>query len=100
MHRGKVISRFDTAYISGNITFKVSEAGNNRARNEKQRNVHAFIVSDAAPVGADEVICDYYVKSLRRVSYNPFNSKTFMVDSQPIESAKSCCLFQGNCYVK
>lgn len=100
MYRGKVVSRFDTAYIGGIVNFKVSDAGNSRARAEKQRNVHAYIVSDEAPTMVHEQDMTKYIKNLRKISYNPFKNKSFMVDSQPVKSASACYLFDGKCYVE
>lgn len=99
MHRGKVVQRFESAHIGGMVKFQVSDAGNNRARNEKQRNVHAYIVSDEAPNMVHEQDMTKYVKSLRKISYNPFKDKSFMVDSNPVKSASACYLFDGKCYI-
>lgn len=98
-HRGKVVHRFDSAYISGMVKFQVSDAGNSRARNEKQRNVHAYIVSHEAPNMVNAQDMTKYVKGLQKISYNPFKDKSFMVDSKPVKSASACYLFDGKCYI-
>lgn len=98
--RGRVVQRFNSAYIGGLVTFQVSDAGNDRARAEKQRNVHAYIVSDEAPAMVHEQDMTKYVKHLRKISYNPFKNKSFMVDSQPVKSASVCYLFEGKCYIQ
>lgn len=101
MHRGKVVLRFGSACICAGVRFQVSESGNSRARTEKQRNVHAFIVSNEAPTIMDgyEDIVKKCLKYLRKISYNPFTDTSFMVDSTPVMTARGCYLFDGKCYI-
>ena len=98
-HRGKVILRFNSGCICAGARFQVSQSGNSRARNEKKRNVHAYIVSSEVPTILPDDIAEKLLKYLRKFSYKPFKDNSFMVDSTPVTSERGCVMFDGKCYI-
>ena len=90
-YRGLVEHRFSVGELT-DVTFRVSQAGNKRARLQKKRNVHAFVVSENKAKVKKPIDISRYPK----VRYNPFEAKCFTVNGKPIESAKKV-FFQGGC---
>jgi hypothetical protein len=77
-YKGLVVDYLDT-FEANDAEFRVSEAGRNRAREQKARNVHAYLV------------CEKYKKrdsvnteKLQPVYYNPFLTETFVLDDTDI----------------
>lgn len=93
---GIVEYRFTNALIQ-NVSFKVSEAGNKRARNSGKRNVHAFAVSDFPPAVASSK--DILLGSYKEIKYNPFKCTYFTVDGIEIKSATLVGCHDGKMYL-
>ena len=66
-----------------NVRFHVSESGRQRVLAEKKKNVHAFVEGDVVNrIGS--------AGDLVNVSYNPYKSAKFILDSgKPIEQASA-----------
>lgn len=89
-HKGIVIERPDV-FVMTNVSFNVSQAGRDRAIKEKQRNVHAYLVSDNYEVfdfGDDRYVsigCHILNNDMfTEVTYNPFHLKTFVTKDNKI----------------
>lgn len=94
MHKGLVIAHLAYAKLT-NVKFKVSEAGRQRVIKEKRKNVHAFIEGDW-----DENITGMFDQvTLKRVSYNPYQSGNFVSDNLPIYSAEIVYLTDVGAFV-
>jgi hypothetical protein len=90
-HRGRVVARHRRFCLT-NPELRVSQASQSRARNQKQRNVHAYVVGDTVTVAVPSA----FVPS-GQLYYNPFKYDTF-VDAEtkePLE-AISAVYFDGN----
>ena len=91
--RGRVVDR-QQSLTAEHITFKVNEIGRQRVIKEKQKNVHAYIVCDK-----------YYlydrteVDKLKIITYNPYKSSSFTVDSKEIATAEKVICRNGKCYL-
>ena len=90
--RGKVINHSDW-FEARNVTFKVNEVSRQRVILEKQKNVHAFVVTD------NYIFTDSKVDNQKIISYNPYRSSHFVCDGQKIESAKRVLFRHGKCYL-
>ena len=97
-HHGKVIFRSTNPVKIDNGIFRVSALGNKRARFNKSRNVHAFIVSSQLPKECFNVPGDDS-KSLVQVRYNPFKHDRFMLVDDELHFAEEIYLYDGKCYV-
>jgi hypothetical protein len=92
MHRGKVIKVVDSITLTG-VEFRVRSGGQNRARNEMQRNVHAFCVGTEVDLN--------FMGELQEVTYNPFSNDTFVIkDTQePITFCDVAILSENKLYI-
>ena len=78
-----------------NATFKVSEAGRQRALRERVKNVHAKIHG----VLEEETISSL-PSGARRVKYNPFKQPTFVLeDGTPIHQANTAHLINNEVWI-
>lgn len=91
--RGKVVAHLEN-FIAYDVTFKVSELGRLRVLTNRQRNVHAYVA--ATQVRSIDPI---NTSDLRRVSYNPWKAKSFMLGDEPIFKAKAVVFCKGQCYL-
>jgi hypothetical protein len=77
LHNGKVIDRRHRVLLGG-ATFVVRPSGCTRTRQEKRKNVHAFVVGrlvgEEGAFGIDQDGKDLPV----RISYNPFKACAFL----------------------
>lgn len=99
--KGKVVGHF--ASIQINLTgprFKISQAGQLRARKANTRNVHAFLIGEIQSVTDLAVTSN---KEEREITYNPFIHNNFVIketgetaDFSAITSARLC---DGRCYL-
>jgi hypothetical protein len=89
----KVILHADYLKLE-DVTFKVRQGGKTRVRNEKQKNVHAFVIGTLVDY------CEYPCSSIPKepnekiVTYNPYRHDTFVYkdNDEPIENAKEVVL--------
>lgn len=95
-HLGKVIDRVQTAVLS-NVTFRVNEAGRQRALREKQKNVHSFIVTSS--ISTDIHLFQWGLASLQEIRYNPYKGDCFTLNDAKIEEAQAVLLFGGKCFL-
>lgn len=98
-HKGLVVGYHKVSHVQ-NGEFKVSDAGRARCLATKTRNVHAFVVSDEAPVHIS--LYDLPPDSkLREVKYNPYVSPTFFLadTKKPIHRADDIYFLGGRAYV-
>lgn len=103
-HRGKVCARCDV-FTMYDVEFKISKAGQDRARNRQQRNVHAFMVSDnydqhhVSQTGLKNLITSS--NEMKEVTYNPYHNDTFIIKEtgEPIISADYAICVDGKVYV-
>lgn len=81
-----------------NVEFRVSEVSQKRARAEKKRNVHAYMVADNYKLHKKGKSID----SVSEVTYNPFKYKQFIraKTRKPITKAKYAIAVNGKVYVK
>lgn len=92
--RGVVCDRFQEGMIL-EAKFRVSDAGNQRARDEGTRNVHAYVVSDEPAVPVDK-----WPENLIEVTYNPFKYKGFTTrDGRLVLYAPRVYFSNGKAYV-
>lgn len=89
LETGLVVFRVQSLKLV-NCEFKVSEAGRKRVLKEKRKNVHAGVVGDLVLP-----IKKHRNKNLKKVSYNPYLSKYFLVDNKPIFEAKNVIFKNG-----
>ncbi|WP_051317060.1 hypothetical protein [Ectobacillus panaciterrae] len=91
----RLIAHRETLVLS-NVEFKISKAGQERVRRDKQKNVHAYVVGNY--VGHQVVNIENY----KLVYYNPYVTDTFVTvdNNNPILKAEKCYLINGNCYVE
>ena len=82
--------------VLSNVEFKISKAGQERVRRDKQKNVHAYVVGNY--VGHQ--ISD--IENYKLVYYNPYVTDTFVTidNNHPILKAETCYLINGKCYVE
>ncbi len=82
--------------VCNNVTLNVSLAGNDRARLIKQRNVHAFVVSDNFTLVMD----DKQHTDLREITYNPFRHTSFVFkdDDTVVDGPCTLLLLRGKLY--
>lgn len=94
MHKGLVIAHVKYAKLT-DAKFKVSEAGRQRVIKEKRKNVHAFIegIWDSANDGMFDMV------TVKRVSYNPYQSGNFICDGNPIQTAEAVYLTDVGAFV-
>jgi hypothetical protein len=88
---GLVIGHKDKVCLT-DVEFKVGKAGNARAKREKQRNVHAYVIGIMAKC--------FPKRKVKRVSYNPFKNVNFVLSGTDIAvyNAKKCILNSEGCY--
>lgn len=91
----RLIAHRDTLVLS-NVEFKVSKAGQERVRREKQKHVHAYVVGNYV----DQPINS--ITHYKLVYYNPYVTDTFVIvdNNTPILKAEKCYLINGKCYVE
>lgn len=76
---GKVVARPNAAKVY-DATLQVSEKSQARARREKRRNVHAFIVCDSYLTGDPDSLRQLVASpEYRPLFYNPFQTDTFVI---------------------
>lgn len=84
------------ALVLTNVEFKISKAGQERVRRDKQKNVHAYVIGNY--VGHEVSNAENH----ELVYYNPYVTDTFVtVDANvPILRAEKCYFINGKCYVE
>lgn len=97
--KGKVVGHFDAVSLKSDDTesmIKISLASQARARREKTRNVHCYIVGEITGVDDD-------VESFgQRITYVPFKHDTFVFAADGSEwsgKANEVNFIDGKCYV-
>jgi hypothetical protein len=92
--RGKVIDR-QSNFSARNVELRVSAAGNKRAKLTKVRNVHAFVVTNAYNINAQQK-----PETARRISYNPFKSSAFVWEdtNAPVQFVDTVWFTNGKMY--
>lgn len=90
-----LIAHRDTLVLT-NVEFKVSKAGQERVRREKQKNVHAYVIGNY--IGHE--VCN--MENYELVYYNPFVTDTFVTveNNIPILKAEKCSFVNVKCYVE
>ena len=100
--KGVVVAR-DTLFTMRKVSFKINEIGRNKVREQKQKNVHAFIVSKSYERPAMVTWCVHDViekVGYKEISYNPYGENYFFVveTNKPIERAKHVICLEGKVY--
>jgi hypothetical protein len=92
MHRQKVIKVVDSITLIG-VELRVREGGQNRARDEMQRNVHAFCVGTESDL--------QFIGDLQEVTYNPFIHNSFVIKEtqEPILFCDVAVLRENKLYI-
>lgn len=88
-YQNKVIMHCDYVKL-GDVEFRVRQGGKQKVRNEKTKNVHAFVIGDLLDY------CEYPCNNIPEpsselvVTYNPYKHDTFVIKSndEPIFSAE------------
>lgn len=101
-HKGLVVAG-DSLFTMKKVEFKINQTGRERARKEKQKNVHAFIVAKgwARPAMVKWCVYDIMRKAkYREVSYNPYGENNFFyVDTnEPIYKAYHVICIDGKVF--
>ena len=98
-YKGLVVDR-PAEFIATDVEFRVSKASQNRARKQKSRNVHAYIVCEdySNTTGTNE-LKDWEILKGIPVHYNPFYTDTFMCQGKPIHAAKRVFAVNGSAYI-
>lgn len=98
VYKGRIIG-YASGVIVNDVVFKVSEAGRERVRREKKKNVHAGIVGNVVMVShykrrlttlkRSEKIHKFPFSPLTQVTYNPYLYDTFVKkkNGQPVLTA-------------
>jgi hypothetical protein len=89
--RGRVIERL-TDFVAYDVRFKVSELGRSRVISKGQKNVHAFVVAKRY------IESEFLTEDLMRITYNPYENKSFMCEGQEIHTANVVSFSGGKCY--
>lgn len=86
------------SFEAHDVEFRVSKAGQTRARKNKARNVHAYIVCDPNDI---VVLEQPNVSVLTPITYNPFKTDTFIVcaTGNEIHSSEYVAATNGRVYV-
>lgn len=66
------------------VRFVVQPAGNERAKERGQRNVHAFARGMIALTKFSVVMNEHDMTGLVKIDYNPFEHDSFMYNGQPV----------------
>ena len=92
--RGRVIDH-DNYFEAHDVTFKVNELGRQRVIKNKQKDVHAFVVTDK-----------YYYTSMHQevdklpeITYNPYKCPYFLCNGKHITQADKVLFKDGKCYL-
>ena len=98
-YKGLVVDR-PAEFIATDVEFRVSKPSQDRARRQKSRNVHAYIVCDeyTNTTGTDE-LQDWELLRADPISYNPYYTDTFMCSGKPIWLAKRVIAANGKAYI-
>jgi len=72
-----------------NPVFKVSQAGRDRVRKEKRKNVHAGVL------GYRTLSPDSHSNLTSRVTYNPYTHDTFVVEEEQTPIKDSCSVYMN-----
>ena len=107
-NKGKVCEHADM-FIMINAEFRVSKAGRKRAIDQKQRNVHAYVVADnyesydfdddrVMSIGVNIFNNDLFTE----VTYNPFHLSSFVtIDTKvPVEKSEFIVALQDKIYIR
>ena len=92
-HRGKVLEH-TTGIELEDVSLDVQPAGNARVRNEKRKNVHAFIRGKRVKLSSAQCSSSFghasYDKNWKEVTYNPYKHKTFVFKDtgKPVKKAE------------
>lgn len=104
-HKGHVCARGDI-FIMNDVEFRVSRASQDRARETKQKNVHAFAVADNfdQPELDGRQLQDLLntVDSMTEITYNPFRNRNFINSKtkKPVKEANQAMAINGKLYIK
>ena len=81
-----IVRCWSTNVVLENCKFIVSKAGQKRVRDEKKKNVHAYVQGALAKVRETDFLTDDWTESY----YNPYHTDTFqdVATGQPITGAK------------
>jgi len=81
-----IVRCWATNVVLENCKFIVSKAGQKRVRDEKKKNVHAYVQGALAKVRETDFLTDDWTESY----YNPYHTDTFqdVTTGQPITGAK------------
>jgi hypothetical protein len=94
----RLIAYADSLFLT-DIEMKIGKAGQLRARKERQKNIHAFIVGTfvESDHNKDLINCS----NLKPVYYNPYETDTFinLENGDPVYKALSGYLTDGKCFV-
>lgn len=95
-YQGKVIAHADYVKLS-DVEFRVRKGGKEKVRDEKRKNVHAFVIGNL------EDYCEYPCKNIPSESsdiiatYNPYVNDSFVIKGtdEPIFNAEEVDMING-----
>lgn len=93
----RVIAHCDCVHLD-NVRFIVSAAGLKRVREQKRKQVIAFVEGDYSNTGHGEKIVDN--PEWERVYFNPYKVDHFMARESPIHEADRVYIVDKNIYTK
>lgn len=91
----RLITHKDILVLS-NVEFKVNKAGQEKVRQKKQKNVHAYVIGKYVGNVINKL------ENYQLIYYNPYTTNTFirLDNNSPVLKAKRCYLIGGKCYIE
>lgn len=83
---GLVVAYCDSVRLD-DVVFHVSSKGRERVLENKVRSVHAWV--EGRLVDVDFILTPCDLSQLKRVYYNPYKTKSFVIEADPIQEVHS-----------
>lgn len=98
-YKGKVIDYCD-CFMTNDVEFRVSAKGSTRAKDNKERNVHAYAVVAKEPCNAYGISMQAqrdFEEDWEQITYDPFKNNCFVwkTDNKPITENVKDVHFHG-----
>lgn len=105
IRKGNLVHGYAQMVVLYGVTFSVGKSGNEKANITKQKNVHAYVKGSIIFATDFEDVEATYKKleelGYKRVYYNPFKVKTFVLYStfEPIYKADKAIVIMDRVYI-
>lgn len=102
-HKGLVVDRLDN-FTADDVEFRVSQAGQSRAKRESRRNVHAYLVCENyQPLKWKPDTFKNHIaeNNMVPVYYHPLRTQSFVVagTDTPISASEHVVAFDGKAFI-